>query len=375
MGRLASFIRLHSQVRVAAITGSNGKTTTREMTAAILRQQYSVLTPKGNFNNEIGLPLTLLRLREDHQWAVAELGMNHPGEIDRLARICQPDIGAIINIGPAHLEGVGSIKGVMAAKGELLGRIKPHGSAVLNADDPYVNKLAQQYPGKRLLYSRRRAAPVRAHEAAAEPGTVEFILDIEDRSIPVKLSTAGRFMVDNALAAAAIGHLAGLTAAQIKAGLESFRPVGGRLNIVHLPGGIHVIDDTYNANPASMEAAVATLAALKGEGRAAAALGDMLELGEQSAQLHRALGKRIGGGALERLCTTGEFSDQVLGGARASGMAAADLMAGSKDEIYRDLASWLRPGDWVLIKGSRGMAMEAIVEKLKAWADSMVKGR
>jgi UDP-N-acetylmuramoyl-tripeptide--D-alanyl-D-alanine ligase len=251
LGDMAAFHRRRSRASVVGITGSNGKTTTRQFTAAVVSQQYKTLATAGNFNNEIGLPLTLLGLAPGHQWAVVELGTNHPGEIARLTDICSPDIGVITNIGPAHLEGLGSIEGVAREKGSLLNGLRKNGTAVLNADDPRVLALARQTQNEVVLYGRSAAAAVRATEVHEHEQDISFRLNLADEHISIRLNTPGAFMVNNALAAAAVGVQLGLSGSMIKAGLESFIPVGGRMNILHTANGIHIIDDTYNANPDS----------------------------------------------------------------------------------------------------------------------------
>ncbi len=369
LGDMAAFNRRRSATSVVAITGSNGKTTTRQMTAGVVSQQFKTLATAGNFNNAIGLPLTLLGLEADHQWAVVELGTNNPGEIAGLAKICTPDIGVITNIGPAHLEGLGSLEGVAREKGSLLKCLRAGGKAVLNADDPRVRQLAGRTNNAVHLYGVSEDAAVKAVQVEEAPDGIGFTLKIAAESISIRLNSPGRFMVSNALAAAAVGHLIGLSVAAIKAGLESFQPVAARMNIVHAPGGIHIIDDTYNANPDSMKAALATLSRMSGGARAVFVAGDMLELGRQAPSLHNQLGRLAAEAGISRLYARGAFANLVAAGAREQGLPAANAITGSREEIVADLIKWLQPGDWVLVKGSRGMAMEKVVEGLKAWAE------
>jgi UDP-N-acetylmuramoyl-tripeptide--D-alanyl-D-alanine ligase len=365
LGQMAAHRRNICESRIVGITGSNGKTSTREMTAAVIRQRHQTLTPQGNFNNEIGLPLTLLQLNPSHRWAVMELGMNHPGEIGRLAAICRPDIGVITNIGPAHLEGVGSVEGVMQAKGELLEHINPGGLAVLNADNPHVRKLAEKYPGNLCLFGLSEDASVRALNRELSPDGVNFTLAFEKGRLDIHLKVHGTFMVMNALAAVAVGLHAGQSLEDIRRGLESFQPVKGRLNLVRLPREIYLIDDTYNANPASMAAALETLSRLCRENRGIAVLGDMFELGEHAGRLHEELGLLAGKSGIARLYSAGEHAETVARGAMAGGLGVADIFTGTKAEIIDDLGRWLQPKDWALVKGSRGMAMEEVVHGLK----------
>ncbi|RPH52910.1 MAG: UDP-N-acetylmuramoyl-L-alanyl-D-glutamate--2,6-diaminopimelate ligase [Desulfobacteraceae bacterium] len=368
LGDLAAYNRKRAGVLVVAITGSNGKTSTRQMTSAILSRHFHVLSTTGNLNNEIGLPLTLLKLSPVHKLAVVELGMNHSGEIAQLAGICRPDIGIITNIGPAHLEGLNSIEGVMNAKGELLEGITPGGTAILNADDERVMRLAQKAKGSVILFGHSEKALVRALSVEAKGTSTAFMLRLPKESVMVNLPVPGKFMVSNALAAASAGYIAGLNACDIKAGLENFSPVKGRMNIFTMQNGITIIDDSYNANPGSMEAAIKTLAGLKGNNRGIIVAGDMLELGIHSEDLHRKVGKLSGESGIYRLYATGEFSGKIAEGAVGSGMATSAVCTGSQEDIINDLKSRLQPEDWILVKGSRGMRMERIVLKLKEWA-------
>ncbi|MDL2122699.1 MAG: UDP-N-acetylmuramoyl-tripeptide--D-alanyl-D-alanine ligase [Deltaproteobacteria bacterium] len=364
LGDLGSFNRMRTDVSVVAITGSNGKTTTREMTASVVSTRYKTLSSKGNFNNEIGLPLTLLDLKNSHQWAVLELGMNRPGEIDRLGEICIPDIGVITNIGFAHLEGLGSIEGVMNAKGELLKRIKPEGTAVLNADDSRVLYLSTKTSKKVLYFGLSEDARIKALNVNETTTGISFTLVLPEERIPIELKVHGGFMVSNALAAASVGYIIGLSSEEIKAGLEYFQPVKGRINIFDVRG-VHIIDDTYNANPDSMEAAIRTLSSLKGNSRGILVAGDMLELGEHAESMHRKIGALSARSNIARLYITGEFAEAVANGAGKEDKNSIDIFIGAKEEIVEDLKKSLLPGDWVLVKGSRAMGMEKIVEGLK----------
>jgi UDP-N-acetylmuramoyl-tripeptide--D-alanyl-D-alanine ligase len=364
LGDLASFNRRRTDVSVVAITGSNGKTTTREMTASVVSTRYKTLSTKGNFNNEIGLPLTLLDLKNSHQWAVLELGTNRPGEIDRLGEICIPDIGVITNIGFAHLEGLGSIEGVMNAKGELLKRIKPEGTAVLNADDSRVLYLSTKTSRKVLYFGLSEDARIKALDVNETTTGISFTLVLPEERIPIELRVHGGFMVSNALAAASVGYIIGLSSEEIKAGLEYFQPVKGRINIFDVRG-VHIIDDTYNANPDSMEAAIRILSSLKGNSRGILVAGDMLELGEHAESMHRKIGAMSARSNIARLYITGEFAEAVANGACKEDKNSMEIFIGAREEILEDLKKSLLPGDWVLVKGSRAMGMEKIVEGLK----------
>ena len=368
LGDLAAFNRRRATVSVAAITGSNGKTTTRKLTAGVVARQFNMLASAGNFNNEIGLPLTLLGLSTGHQWAVVELGTNNPGEIANLTAICSPDIGVITNIGPAHLEGLGSLEGVMREKGDLIKGLGQNGRAVLNADDPRVLQLALESQHEVLLYGRSQDATIRAEEIKEDAQTSSFWLILGQERIAVQLNSPGQYMISNALAAAAVGYLLGIPAAMVKAGLESFKPVAGRMNIRHLQNGVQIIDDTYNANPDSMKAALATIKRMQAGGRKIFVAGDMFELGAQAPELHRQVGAAAAGTHIDRLYASGEHAAALAAGARQEGMPPAETITGSREEILENLIGWLKPGDLVLVKGSRGMAMEKVVEGLMAWA-------
>jgi len=368
LGDLAAFHRSRTDVSVIAITGSNGKTTTRQMTADVVAKKFNTLSTVGNYNNQIGVPLTLLRLMPQHKWAVVELGTNSPGEIARLARICSPDIGVITNIGPAHLAGLGSLDGVMREKSQLIDHLKAGGKAVLNADDRRVYKLATQTKREVLLFGQSKNARIRATAVKEKKTGISFNLDLPQESLRVNLKVPGQFMVTNALAAAAVGHLLGLLAEEIQAGLEKFEPAWGRMNIFQTANGIHIIDDTYNANPDSMRAAITTLKSLRANNRSILVAGDMLELGEQSSSLHRQVGAWAAAAGISRIWVTGDFAGDVISGAKDAGMKVEQIFTGSQEELLVDLQKSLKPGDWVLVKGSRGARMDAVVKRLKEWA-------
>jgi murE/murF fusion protein len=366
LGDIAAFNRKRTLVSVIAVTGSNGKTSTRKMISDVVSRRFCTLSTQGNLNNDIGLPLTLLNLTKDHQWAVVELGMNRPGEIERLAEICLPDVGIITNIGPAHLEGLGSMEAIMKAKGELLGKIKPNGTAILNADDPRSVKLADITPINVLYFGMSKDAAIRAESVEKRRDGLSFELVLPDETITIHLNTPAMFMISNALAAAAAGHLLDLTGNDIKNGLEAFKPVKGRMNIHDTVKGIHIIDDTYNANPGSMQAAIRTLVSMKGKNRGFLIAGDMLELGEHSASMHQDIGAVAARSKIAGLYVTGKYAEDVAKGALEENMNPNDIFKGNQEEILEAIISRLDAGDWVLVKGSRGMAMEKVVQRLLA---------
>lgn len=365
LGDLAAGQRRWAAARVIGLTGSNGKTSTRRMISLMLAQQYYVRATQGNFNNLIGLPLTLLEANPQHEWLVLEMGMNQPGEIGRLTDISQPDIGLITSIAAAHLEGLASLDGVMNAKGELLDHLPAHATAILNIDDAACRTLAGRFKGRVLYFGFAEGADVRAVNLALHQGHTHFELLLPGARVEVVLKTPARFMVANATAAAAAGYLAGLSPRQIKSGLEYFSPVAGRMQVMTLASGIHLINDTYNANPASMAAALDTLQQVRAQQRSIVVVGDMLELGPNAAEWHQQLGQQIAAAQIHLLGVTGAFAANVVQGARAAGLRPEQIITGTVDELLDTLKPVLQAGDWVLVKGSRGMRMERVVEGLK----------
>jgi UDP-N-acetylmuramoyl-tripeptide--D-alanyl-D-alanine ligase len=368
LGALARFNRNRGDLKVLAITGSNGKTSTRMLMDQVIAKKYATLSTSGNLNNHIGLPLTLFRLAPAHRAAVLELGMNHAGEITELGHICEPDVGVITNVAPAHLEGLGTIDNVARAKGELLHTIRPGGTAILNADDPRVAPMADTVDRAVIYFGSDHRAHVRADDVRLTERGMAFTLTTPSGSIPVVLTTPARVMVSNALAAAAAGEVMGVPIEEIKTGLETFSPRDGRMGIRNLGRDIRLVDDTYNANPSSMAAAIETLARMRGTRRTLAVLGDMLELGPQSAALHREIGRVAADARIDRLYVAGRFATNVAEGAVEQQMNADRIFTGSKDAIIDRLNEQMEPGDLILVKGSRGMAMEAVVAAILRWA-------
>lgn len=364
LGDLAAFHRNRFSLPVVAITGSNGKTTTKEMLAAILACRGEGLKTAGNLNNLIGLPRMVFQLSGNHKWAVLEMGMSEPGEIDRLAEIARPEVGVITNVAPAHLLSMGNVAAVASAKGELFQRLSPGSSAVFNTDDPLVAGLPIPQGVRRISFGLAEA-DVRAEkiESLGRVGQ-SFVLVLPTGTVAVKLKALGRHNVQNALAAAAAAHLLGLAPDEIRKGLETFSPVEKRLSPEEL-NGILLVDDSYNANPASMRAALQTIAGLKGTGRGIAVLGDMLELGETSAAAHEEVG-RLAAQCVERLYLLGDSAECVARGAAAGGLSANSIVhAHNHAEILNDLTGIIRPDDCILVKGSRGMRMETVAEGLR----------
>ena len=373
LGQLAgSLRRWYTNLQVVAITGSSGKTTVKEMTGAILSQNHHILITEGNFNNLIGLPLTLFKLKPENEIAVLEMGMNRPGEIARLTEIADPDVACIINVQEAHLEGLGDIWGVAKAKNELFAGLKPEASVAVNLDDEIVSSLAEAITQEKITFGCHPDAFVRATDikSRAEEG-MEYVLHIGDEARQVTIKGLGKHNVTNSLAAAAMAHGCGSSIHEIADGLEIFRPYDKRARVEDLPSGIRVLNDCYNANPASMQAALETVLDLKKDHRAVAVLGDMLELGDKSDAAHSTLGRTVEKLGIDFLAAFGNQAENVVASARKAGMDAAAAHGFSSK---KELASWLqkllqdgriKAGDWFLVKGSRGMRMEEVLELIR----------
>jgi len=362
LARLAGDWRGRFSIPLAGVTGSNGKTTVKEMAASILGQRGATLATEGNKNNDIGMPLTLLRLTPQHAYAVIEMGANHAGEIAALAALARPTVAVITNAGPAHLKGFGSLDGVAHAKGELFSGLQPGGTAVINADDPYGSlwrKLAGEH--RCVTFAIDHDADVSAANIEYTVDGTAFDLHTPDGMRRVALRMPGVHNVRNALAAAATTMAAGAALDDVKRGLEAMAPVRGRLCVQMGIHGIRLIDDTYNANPASLQAALHTLAAAAGD--RFVVLGDMYELGDAAAALHAQAGAWIKEAGVKRLFTLGEQSRHAV---RTFGEGAANFA--DRDGLIAALKPVLAAAAGpvtVLVKGSRGMAMEAVVEALK----------
>ncbi len=370
LGEVARWWRKQFQIPVVAITGSNGKTTTKEMLWQITSIRLAALKNPGNWNNLIGLPLSLLQLHEGHQVGIMEMGMSERGEIQRLAEISAPHIAVITNIGPAHLEQLKTIDNIMAAKGELFAALGAADIAVVNRDDERVMVLAQKTRARILSFGTREGDIRGELVQIYDSGETVFNLDIMGKQDVVTLAPPGGIFLSNALAAAAVAHALNMRMEEIKQGLEAFRPIPGRMEIIRVDG-ITIINDSYNANPISMEASLKLLSAAKQKHRTIAVLGDMLELGEQSPGYHREVGRATARCGIDFLFVYGQFSASVAEGARADGMSAQHVFTFDKQEVLREkLRDEVHEGDWVLVKGSRAMKMEQIVEFLQRKAEA-----
>ncbi len=360
LGELAQYHRRRFQLPVIGITGSAGKTTSKEMTAAILEQEFTVLKTPRNENNEVGLPQTLLRLTTEHQAVVVEFGMRGRGQIGYLAALAAPTIGVITNIGVTHLELLGSREEIALAKAELLDEMAPTGVAVLPREDAYFALLRAHAPGPVVSVGETDAADYAARAVTLDDeGRARFTLATPRGEAPVRLGAAGRHQVPNALAATAAAMIAGASLEAAQAGLAAYRGAAGRMHVVAAPGGFRVIDDTYNANPDAMRATLRCLAEMPGN-RRVAILGDMRELGPTERDLHREIGRYAMTLNLDALLAVGDLGRDFVAGAddpRARWYPDHDSAIAAAREL-------LAPGDLVLVKGSHAMAMDRIVAAL-----------
>ncbi len=367
LGELARRHRMRWDIPVIAVAGSNGKTGTKEMIAVILNRTRKVLKNRGNFNNLIGLPLTLLELSEEHSAAVVEMGINVPGEMERLAQIGSPTVAIITNIHPAHLEGLESIGGIMEQKGKLWKSLGTDGVAVVNLDDPRLSHFAEQVKARKITFSLRNgAADVSVcSQIVISEGKTSFRIDAGGFEIPVSLPIMGMHHAQNALAATAAALSTGASAQDVEAGLSGCAPVKQRMNCIKLRSGRVLVDDTYNANPASMVAAVEAVLSARSGNPFVAVLGEMRELGRDSPALHFELGKRIGAASPDRLIALGTLGVEILKGAQAAGLdRSLCFFAADHAEAVDFLRRVVPEGAWILVKGSRGMTMEKIVDAL-----------
>jgi UDP-N-acetylmuramoyl-tripeptide--D-alanyl-D-alanine ligase len=349
--KLAAYYRSKLNIRITAVTGSVGKTTTKDMIASVLSQKFNTLKTPGNRNNHIGLPLTLLSVDETHEAAVLEMGMNHSGEIRELSLTAKPDVCVITNIGDSHIEHLGSREAILAAKLEIRDGMRNGGRLVLNADDPMLAGL--EYPGAVYCSLNDASADVYASDIVplGLDGT-SFRLNIGAESREVRVPLPGMHIVTNALLAAAVGHIYKLTLPQLAAGIEAFKPTGRRFEVYNVRG-MKIIDDAYNANPASMRAAIGVLSGMKDAARRVCVLGDMLELGERSPAMHREIGEYIEGAGIDLVIAVGEKAREYLRG--------GSYWFENNEEFINKWKDILQPGDAVLFKASNGMRFNEII--------------
>ncbi len=370
MGTLAAHWRRKFDLPVVAVTGSVGKTTTKEMIASILAQTGEVLKTPENYNNEIGVPLTVFNLTSNHKAAVFELAMRGRGQIRYLAEIISPHVGVITNIGISHLELLSGPEAIAEAKAELLEVMGKDGFAVLPRESKYFS-LLQERASRTITFGLKKG-DVRADEIRASDEGVSFRLWLPTEATgekgewhPVVLAGPGKHNVVNATAAAAAARCVGASPAQIVSGLEAFMSVPGRMRVLQAPAGFTILDDAYNASPDSMRAALETLAEMEGKGKVAV-LGEMKELGEDSASLHRAVGRQAATVALSLLVTIGELGKEIAVGAADALSSAAIESVPDAEAALKLVSSLVRKGDVVLVKASRAIGLEKVVEGLMA---------
>jgi UDP-N-acetylmuramoyl-tripeptide--D-alanyl-D-alanine ligase len=388
--RLARIVRRRSAARVVAITGSAGKTTTKEVAAELLSAKYRVFRNPGNLNNHIGLPLSLLELRHGPEVAVVELGMNHHGEIRELVRIAEPDIRVWTNVGDAHVGHFASMDAIADAKAEILEDARAGDLVVANADDPLVMRHVARFPGRRLLFGlgsdlelpvTGRRAPVPGNSRSDPSIRAERVVDrgfdgteceVETPAgrLHLRVPLAGRAQLSNVLAAVAVATELGVPLAAIEERAAGLRPVGRRGAVTTLAGGARLIDDSYNASPAATRAMLSALASTAAAGRRIAVLGEMLELGDSALSLHEACGRAAAAAGVDTLVAVGgPAADGLQAGAAAAGMSLDRIHRfQTSDEAAAFVPSLVAPGDLVLVKGSRGTRTDLIADRLKAGA-------
>lgn len=366
LGALAAGHRARFRGPLLAITGSSGKTTTKEMCAAVFSELGPCLKTRGNLNNQFGLPLTLLSREREDELAVVELGMNQPGEIAALAAIATPTLGLVTNVGTAHIEFLGTREQIAQEKGDLFAALPADGVALVNCDDPRVVSQASRAPCRKLGYGLSHDAEVSAGNIRFEaPGSYHFELRAPDGKVAVQIPGLAETTIINGLAAAAAGLAAGASLAQVARGLARCRPEAGRMAPLQLADEVTLIDDSYNANPQSMRSALETLARLSGSGRGIAVLGDMGELGESAAAEHAAVGQAVAELGIDWLFWLGERADTALQAAQDAGMKASRVRsAKTHSDAAHLVLDALAPRDWILVKGSRGMHMERVIDEL-----------
>lgn len=367
MQALATHVRSRDRLTVVGITGSAGKTTTKEMAFEIVAGSGPAYRSPGNLNNLFGLPLALLRMPDGTRTAVLEMGMSTPGELLRLGRIARLDVACLTNVMPVHLEFFDSVEAIAAAKAEIFAELDPGATAVWNRDDDRAEAAARRFRGRSVTFGLEAEADWTAG-AIRDRGLdgLEFDLCGPSDPVPVHLRAPGRHNLRNALAAAAIADACGVGTETIRAGLERFRPLAGRGTWMSLPDGVRVIDDCYNSNPGAMDQVLAWFSGLETAGRRIVASGDMLELGRRDEdEAHRRLGERIAATGTDLFIGVGPLHAAAVEAARGAGLEASRHFATS-DQAAAFLAAEVGAGDLLLVKGSRGMRMEKVIEALES---------
>jgi UDP-N-acetylmuramoyl-tripeptide--D-alanyl-D-alanine ligase len=343
------------------VTGSSGKTSTKELIASVLRTRFKTKATEGNLNNHIGVPLTLIRLDEGDEYGVVEMGMNHPGELAPLVKMTAPEIGVISSIGSAHIEFFADQAAIAAEKAELIAALPSEGLAVLNSDDEWSRRIAGRTHARVVWTGSGPGSTWQAEDMQFAPNALSFRLTHEGESVPVRLPVMNRVMVSNALLAAAVGHECGLKMEEIARGLEAVQLPGARMRVVQAQG-VWIINDAYNANPDSMKAALVALTEFPGAQRRIAVLGSMGELGQHAVELHRAIGEFAAQRHVAFLIAVGPHADAYARGAKAAGLGNNQIMiALDAEEATLALKPNLREGDAVLVKGSHFMGLERLV--------------
>ena len=357
--QLAANYRKSLTLSVVAITGSNGKTSTKDFAAAVLARRFQVTKTEGNFNNHVGLPRTILEATSRDEVAVWEIGMNHPGEVAALAKVAAPDVGIITNIGLAHIEFMGSRERIAEEKGALADAVGPEGTVILNADDPFTKGIAARTRGKVILAGTTSGA-IRASEINQSGSGTDFTILEGAHRCRAQLPVPGLHMVQNALLAVAAGRVFGLSLEDCAAGLVAAPLTKARLQIREIHG-VQFIDDTYNANPDSVKAALRTLVELDADGKRIAVLGEMKELGSESELAHQEIGETAAAFGIDRLITIGDMAEAIARAARASGLENTTVVR-STSEAAELLGQIAKPGDLILVKGSRSARTEQVIE-------------
>lgn len=364
---IAEFYLEELAIPVVGITGSVGKTSTKEVIASVLKEKYRTLKTQGNFNNELGLPLTVFRLRDEDEIAVLEMGISDFGEMSRLAKIAKPDTGVITNIGTCHLENLGDRDGVLKAKTEMLNFVKPGGHIILNGDDDKLKTVGEHNRIRPVFFGMTEGQEVYGDEIVSRGlKGMSCRIHMGEESFSVNIPMPGRHMVYNALAAAAVGNVYGLTTEEIKAGIESLQPISGRFKMIETEKFL-IVDDCYNANPMSMKASLDVLK--DGNGRRVAILGDMGELGPDEQRLHEEVGKHAATCGIDVCICVGDLCRHMAEKARETNPDLTVIYETDRKNLLQNLSDYVKTGDTILVKASHFMKFEEVVETLMNMQD------
>lgn len=362
LGAIAHYYLKLFNIPVIAVTGSVGKTSTKDIIAAVLSAKFNVHKTQGNFNNDIGLPLTLFNLQETNEIVILEMGMNHFNEINYLSKIAQPDIAVITNIGVSHIENLGSQEGILKAKLEILEGLKEEGLLILNGDDALLSTVAYD---KLLTYGKRDSNAYRAESIKMQGDKISATLITPQDTYEVTLNALGEHMIYNGLVAVAIAEYFGLTKEEILAGFLNYTTSKMRMNKIEAENGLILIDDTYNASPDSMCAALKVLESYESKGKKIAVLGDMFEMGAFAPKYHKQVGQQAAQSKIDLLCTIGELAYAIHEGANTKVSDIEKYHYKTNERFLQDCHNFLQAEDVVLFKASRGMQFEKIVEAIR----------